>query len=48
MSDRIAIVRDGRFVQIGNPTELYERPATRFVADFLDESNFFAGEIVGR
>jgi putative spermidine/putrescine transport system ATP-binding protein len=43
MSDRIAIVRDGSFVQIGSPTELYERPATRFVAGFLGESNFLSG-----
>jgi putative spermidine/putrescine transport system ATP-binding protein len=43
MSDRIAIVRDGRFVQIGRPDDLYERPATRFVADFLGESNFIRG-----
>jgi putative spermidine/putrescine transport system ATP-binding protein len=47
MSDRIAIVRDGRFVQIGNPTELYERPATRFVAGFLGESNFLGGRVDG-
>jgi ABC-type Fe3+/spermidine/putrescine transport system ATPase subunit len=45
MSDRIAIVRDGRFVQIGSPAELYERPATRFVAGFLGESNFITGRV---
>ncbi len=45
MSDRIAIVRDGRFVQIGDPVGLYERPATRFVAGFLGESNFVAGRV---
>ena len=43
MSDRIAIVRDGKFVQMGRPDELYERPASRFVADFLGKSNFFTG-----
>ncbi len=47
MSDRVAIVRDGRFVQIGSPTELYERPATRFVAGFLGESNFLSGRVAG-
>jgi spermidine/putrescine ABC transporter ATP-binding subunit len=47
MSDRIAIVRDGRFVQIGSPAELYERPATRFVAGFLGESNFIKGRTNG-
>jgi putative spermidine/putrescine transport system ATP-binding protein len=46
MSDRIAIVRDGRFVQIGRPADLYERPATRFVAGFLGESNFIKGRVM--
>jgi putative spermidine/putrescine transport system ATP-binding protein len=45
MSDRIAIVRDGRFVQIGAPADLYEKPATRFVAGFLGESNFITARI---
>ncbi|MDZ4736830.1 MAG: ABC transporter ATP-binding protein [Rhodospirillaceae bacterium] len=45
MSDRIAIVRDGKFVQIGTPDELYERPKTRFVAGFLGESNFLKGQV---
>jgi putative spermidine/putrescine transport system ATP-binding protein len=44
MSDRIAIMRDGRLEQIGAPGELYERPGNRFVADFLGESNFIEGE----
>jgi len=47
MSDRIAIVRDGRIVQAGSPVELYERPATRFVAGFLGESNFIRGTVKG-
>jgi putative spermidine/putrescine transport system ATP-binding protein len=47
MSDRVAIVRDGRFVQIGRPADLYERPATRFVAGFLGESNFIKGRVSG-
>ncbi len=45
MSDRIAILRDGRLVQEGAPGELYERPATRFVADFLGKSNFLEGRV---
>ncbi len=45
MSDRIAIVRDGRFVQVGSPDELYELPRTRFVAGFLGESNFLRGTV---
>ena len=47
MSDRIAIVREGKFVQIGSPDELYERPKTRFVAGFLGESNFLKGRVSG-
>jgi putative spermidine/putrescine transport system ATP-binding protein len=46
MSDQIAIIRDGRIVQAGHPRRLYERPATRFVADFLGKSNFISGRIV--
>ncbi len=45
MSDRIAVMRDGRLVQLGRPEELYERPATRFVADFLGGSNFLEGRV---
>ena len=44
MSDRVAIMRDGKVVQVGAPGELYERPATRFVADFLGKSNFLRAE----
>ena len=39
MSDRIAVMDRGRVVQVGAPADLYERPATRFVADFLGEAN---------
>lgn len=45
MSDRICIMRDGRAVQIGHPRELYDRPANRYVADFVGKSNFLAGKI---
>jgi len=45
MSDSIAILRDGRLVQEGAPAALYERPATRFVADFLGKSNFLEGRV---
>jgi len=47
MSDRIAVFNRGRIEQIGTPTELYERPATRFVADFLGDTNFFPGTVIG-
>ncbi|MGR3614446.1 MAG: ABC transporter ATP-binding protein [Paracoccaceae bacterium] len=43
MSDRICIMRDGRIVQIGSPQELYDRPKSRYVADFVGTSNFFNG-----
>ena len=45
MSDEIVILRDGRIEQQGDPGSLYERPATRFVADFLGKSNFLAGRV---
>jgi ABC-type Fe3+/spermidine/putrescine transport system ATPase subunit len=40
MSDRIVIMQNGRIEQLGTPTELYERPRTRFAAGFLGKSNF--------
>ena len=45
MSDEIVIINRGRIVQRGSPKELYERPASHFVADFLGRSNFIDGEI---
>ncbi len=39
MSDRIAVMRDGKVLQVGTPAEIYERPALRFVADFIGEAN---------
>lgn len=46
LSDRLAVMHQGRVLQVGTPQEIYERPATRFVADFIGESNFFEGRIV--
>ncbi|MCI0752678.1 ABC transporter ATP-binding protein [Teichococcus vastitatis] len=43
LSDRIAILNGGRLIQQGAPSELYEAPRTRFVADFLGASNFLRG-----
>jgi putative spermidine/putrescine transport system ATP-binding protein len=43
MSDRVAVFRDGRIEQLGSPLEVYDRPANRFVAEFIGDSNFFAG-----
>ena len=45
MSDRVAILNQGRLVQIGTPTALYERPATVFAASFLGKSNFLRGRV---
>ena len=47
MSDRIAVMRAGRADQIGAPQDVYERPATEFVAGFLGASNLLAAQIVG-
>jgi ABC-type Fe3+/spermidine/putrescine transport system ATPase subunit len=46
MSDRIAIMRAGKIVQLGSPRALYDAPSTRFVADFLGKSNFIEGKVV--
>ncbi len=45
MSDVIVVMRDGLIQQMGGPTELYERPLNRFVADFIGSSNFIPGTI---
>lgn len=45
LSDRIGIMCDGRLVQVGTPHDLYERPATRFVADFIGTNNLVAGTV---
>ena len=44
MSDRIVVFNEGRIEQVGTPEEVYERPATRFVAGFLGVSNILEGE----
>ena len=46
MSDRIAVMRDGRIEQIGTGREVYEQPRTRFVASFLGESNLLEGPMM--
>ena len=45
MSNRIAVMRDGRIEQVGPPEEVYERPATEFVASFLGASNLLDGTV---
>jgi len=47
MADRVAVMNAGKVVQIGRPEEVYNRPATKFVADFLGEANFVPGTIAG-
>ena len=46
MSDRIAVMRDGITHQIGTPDEIYNKPATPFVASFIGEMNFLEGKVV--
>jgi putative spermidine/putrescine transport system ATP-binding protein len=45
MADQIAIMRDGRLEQTGSPADVYQRPASRFVASFLGAANFFRGQV---
>ncbi len=47
LCDRIAVMKDGRIIQVGTPAEIYRQPASRFVADFIGSSNFLAGRVVG-
>jgi spermidine/putrescine transport system ATP-binding protein len=48
MSDRIAVMSKGVVLQLGIPEEIYERPANRFVADFIGETNFIEGVVGGQ
>ncbi|MEX2462255.1 MAG: polyamine ABC transporter ATP-binding protein [Paenibacillaceae bacterium] len=45
MSDRIAVMNKGKLEQIGSPHEIYETPQTKFVADFVGETNLFEGKV---
>lgn len=45
LSDKIAVMRDGKIMQLDSPEKLYENPANTFVASFLGEANFFPGVI---
>ena len=46
MSDRIAVMSQGKVRQVGTPREIYDHPAERFVADFIGEANMLKGELV--
>ena len=48
MSDRVAVMQGGRVVQSGPPTEVYDTPRTRFVAEFLGTANVLGGTVQGR
>jgi spermidine/putrescine transport system ATP-binding protein len=45
LSDRIAVMNGGKILQEGTPQEIYERPTSRFVADFIGQTNFFEGQV---
>jgi spermidine/putrescine ABC transporter ATP-binding subunit len=47
MSDRIAVMNDGKVAQVGSPEDLYDRPDNRFVAGFIGESNFLPAVVRG-
>jgi len=46
MADRIAVMSAGRILQIGSPRDIYDRPAERFVADFIGETNFMTADVL--
>jgi ABC-type Fe3+/spermidine/putrescine transport system ATPase subunit len=46
MADRVAVIRNGKIVQIGTPQEIWDNPVSPFVANFVGQSNFIAGEVV--
>lgn len=45
MSDRIAVMHEGKLLQVGTPEQIYEHPANRFVADFIGQSNLLEGTV---
>jgi spermidine/putrescine transport system ATP-binding protein len=47
MSDRIAVMSAGKILQVGTPWDIYDKPAERFVADFIGETNFLTGTVDG-
>jgi iron(III) transport system ATP-binding protein len=47
VSDRIVVMQSGKIAQIGTPRDLYERPASAFVADFIGDANLIAGQVAG-
>jgi len=47
MADRVVVIREGQFRQIGSPWEIYKKPKTSFIAEFVGTSNFFEGKKKG-
>jgi spermidine/putrescine transport system ATP-binding protein len=47
MSDRVAVMRAGRVAQIGTPSEIYDHPRSKYVADFIGDTNFLTGTVKG-
>ncbi len=48
LSDRIAVMNEGKVLQVGTPSEIYDSPQSRFVADFIGTSNFLEGTLVSK
>jgi len=48
VSDRVAVMNEGRILQVGTPFEIYEAPADKFVAQFIGETNLMEGKILSR
>ena len=46
MADRIAVIREGRILQVGTPAEVFDNPVSPFVANFVGQSNFFVGKVI--
>lgn len=46
LSDRIAVMKEGRIEQVGSPSDIYEQPSTAFVADFIGDTNLLSGEFL--
>jgi ABC-type Fe3+/spermidine/putrescine transport system ATPase subunit len=45
MADRIAVIRDGKILQIGTPSDVFDNPNSPFIANFVGQSNFFVGKV---
>merc|ERR1711964_529316 len=48
LADRIAVMCDGGIIQVGTPQEIYRQPINTFVANFIGETNFVQGQVMGK